>query len=140
MSGLITTRPASMAVAICPADQSAHCSSPVMTSSSTHESTRVTGLITGGSLATQQRHDLVGAQVGHVAAGRRVAQPPDRALSPGLRSLRPHDLQGAVELDDLDVVADVQVVLVPQVRRYGHLPFAVQHHDGLPVSRITSTT
>jgi hypothetical protein len=46
--GLMTTRPESMAAAICLADQSAHRSSPVMTSSSTHESTRVVALIGHG--------------------------------------------------------------------------------------------
>src|SRR5580698_7203442 len=132
MSGLMTTRPESMAAAICPADQSAHRSSPVMTSSSTHESTSVVALIAPRSVATKQRHDLVGAQAGHVAAGSRVTQPARQALPPGFGSFRTHNLQRAVEVDDFDLVANMQAVLVPQVRRDGHLTLAVQHHDALP--------
>src|SRR5690242_17092130 len=111
MSGLITTRPASMADAIWPADQSAQRSSPVITSSSTQESTRVAGRIAAGSLATQQRHDLVGAHARHLLAGRRVAQPPDQPLPSGLGSLGADDLKRAVDLDDLDIVAGVQPIL-----------------------------
>src|SRR5580658_4438209 len=132
MSGLMTTRPESMAAAICPADQSAHRSSPMMTSSSTHESTRVVGLIAPGSLATEQRHDLVGAQARHIAAGSSVTQLADQAPPPGLRSLRAHDLQCALDVDHFDLVANVQVILVPQVRRDRHLALTVQHHDALP--------
>src|ERR1700684_940078 len=132
MSGLMTTRPESMAAAICPADHSAHRSSPVMTSSSTHESTRGVPLIGQPSVATEQRHDLVGTQAGHVAAGSRVTQPPHQALPPGFGSFRTHNLQCAVEVDDFDLVASMQVVLVPQVRRDGHLALTVQHHDALP--------
>jgi hypothetical protein len=62
----------------------------------------VVGLTAPGSLATEQRHDLVRAQARHGTAGRSVAQPPDQALPPGLRSLRTHDLQRAVDVDDLE--------------------------------------
>src|ERR1022692_416829 len=126
-----------MATAICSADQSAHCSSPVITSSSTQESTSVAGRIAAGpidamSLATEQCHDLVGTQAGHVPAGRRVTQPPGQALAPGLRRLVAHNLQGTPYLDDLDLIAGMQAILNPQMRRDGHLALAVQHHDSLP--------
>src|SRR5579863_5198910 len=138
MSGLMTTLPASMAAAISRADQSAHCSSPVMTSRSTQESTRVAGRIAAGSLATQQRHDLVGAHARHVLPGGGVAQTPDQPLPPALCSLGADDLKRAANLDDLDLIPGVQPVLGPQVRRDGHLPFAIQHHDSLlKVSCIT---
>src|ERR1039457_2864994 len=101
MIGLITTRPTSMAAAISRADQSAHCSSPVMTSRSTQESTRVAGRM-AGSLATQQRHDLVGAHTRHVLPGGRVAQPPDQPLPSALGPLDADDLKRAADLDDLD--------------------------------------
>src|ERR1700756_627945 len=133
MSGLMTTRPASMAAAISRADQSAHCSSPVMTSRSTQESTRVAGRMAAGSLATQQRHDLVGAHARAPLAGGRVAQPPDQPLAPAFSPLGTDDLKRAVDLNNLDLVAGVQPVLGPQVRRDGQLAFAVQHHDGLPL-------
>src|SRR5450756_65046 len=131
MSGLITTRPASMAAAISCADQSAHCLSPVMTSRSTQESTRVAGRMAAGSLATQQRHDLVGAHAGHVLAGGGVAQSPDQPLPPALGPLSADDLKLPADLDDLDLISGVQPVLGPQVRRDGQLAFAVQHHDSL---------
>src|SRR6202042_3519648 len=115
MSGLITTRPTSMAAAISRADQSAHCSSPVMTSRSTQESIMVARWIAERSLATQQRHDLVGAHACHVLAGGRVAQPPDQPLPPGFGSLGADDLERAADLDDLDLIAGVQPVLVPQM-------------------------
>src|ERR1700752_2486574 len=119
MSGLITTRPVSMAAAICCADQSAHCSSPVMTSSRTQESTKMAGRIAAGSLATQQRHDLVGAHARHVLAGGRVTQPPDQPLPSALGTLRADDLKRASDLYDLDLVPGVQPVLGPQMRRDG---------------------
>src|ERR1700721_302975 len=141
MSGLITTRPASMAAAISWADQSAHCSSPVVTSSSTQESTRVAGRIADGSLATQQRHDLVGAHARHLLAGRRIAQSADHPLPPALGSLDADDLKRAADLDDLYLVPGVQPVLGPQVRRDGQLALAVQNHDApWGVSCITPTT
>ena len=86
MSGLITTRPVSMAAAISAVDQAAHCSSSVMTSSSTHEWTRAAGRIAAGSLATEQRHDLVSAHAGHVPAGGCVAQPQVGGLPPVCRA------------------------------------------------------
>src|ERR1700761_9245958 len=128
MSGLMTTRPESMAAPICPADQSAHRASPVMTSSSTHESTRVAGRIAAGSVATQQRHDLVGAQAGHVFAGRRVTQPPGQTLTPGFLVLTGDDLQMSVHLYNLDRIACVQPVFRAQVGGDRHLSLAVQHH------------
>ena len=42
----------------------------------------------------------------------------------------------ATNLDDLDLIPGVQPVLGPQMRRDGHLPFAVQHHDGLPQTQV----
>src|ERR1700722_2653473 len=119
MSGLMTTLPASMAAAISRADQSAHCSSPVMTSRSTQESMRVAGRIAAGSLATQQRHDLIGGHAYHVRAGPRSPPPPAQPLSPALSPLRTDDLQRAVDLDDLNLVPGVQPVLGTQLRRYG---------------------
>src|SRR5579859_1936043 len=141
MRGLITTRPASMAAAICLADQSAQSSSPVMTSSSTQESTMVAGRIAAGSLATQQRHDLVGTHARDVPAGGRVTQPPDQPLPPTLCSLGTDDLQRTTSLDDLDLIPGMQPVFDPQMRRDSHLALAVQHHDPPPgCSSITSTT
>src|ERR1700751_2110072 len=113
MSGLITTRPESMAAAIRAADQSAHCSSPVMTSNSTQESTRVAGRIAAGSVATQQRHDLVGAHPCHVLAGGRVPQSPNQPLPPALSSLGADDLERPSNLDDLDFIPGMQSVLCP---------------------------
>src|SRR5579864_2732041 len=104
MSGLITTRPVSRAAATRCADQSAHCSSPVMTSRRTQESTKIAGRIAAGSLATQQRHDLVGAHTRHLLAGCRVAQPPDQSLPPALGSLDADDLKRAASLHDLDLI------------------------------------
>lgn len=66
-AGTKHTRPASMAVASCSADQSAHCRSPVMTSRRTHES--VAGWIAVGLLATERGHDLVGAHARDVLPG-----------------------------------------------------------------------
>src|ERR1035437_4766280 len=141
MRGLITTRPASTAAAICAADQSAHCSSPVMTSSSTQESTRVAGRSAGASLATEQRHDLVGAHARHVLAGGRPphllaggrpADPPAQPLPPALSPFGADDLERAANLDDLDIIPGMQPVLGPQMRRDGHLACAVQYHHSLP--------
>src|ERR1035437_8055493 len=119
MRGLITTRPASTAAAICAADQSAHCSSPVMTSSSTQESTRVAGRSAGASLATEQRHDLVGAHARHVLAGGRTAEPPDQPLPPALSPFGADDLERAANLDDLDIIPGMQPVLRSEERRVG---------------------
>src|SRR3954471_8825543 len=113
MSGLITTRPASMAVAICAADQSAHCSSPVMTSRRTHESMRVAGRIAAGLLATQQGHDLVGAHARDVLPAGGAAQPPGQPLPSAFGSFGAHDLEGAAYLDDLDLVPRAQPELGP---------------------------
>src|SRR5712691_456390 len=132
MSGLITTRPASIAIAIWLADQSAHRSSPVMTSSSTHESTRVAERIAVRSFATEQRHDLVGAHARYFLTTGRVAQPADQPLPSALGPLSADDLQRAGDLDDLHLIPGVQPVLGPQMRRDGHLAFAVQHHHDLP--------
>src|ERR1700761_322330 len=108
-----------MAAAISRADQSAHCSSPVMTSSSTQESISVAGRIAAGSLATQQRHDLVGAHARDFLAGGRVPKAPDQALPPAFGSLGADNLKHAASLDNLDLIAGVQSVLGPQVRRDG---------------------
>src|ERR1700761_2029381 len=126
MSGLITTRPASMAAAICAADQSAQRSSPGMTSRRTHESIRVAGRIAAGLLATEEGHDLVGAHARGLLPAGGAAQPADQPLPPALGSLRADDLEGATDLDDLDLVPRVQAELGPQVRGYGQLAFAVQ--------------
>src|ERR1039457_3244059 len=107
MRGLITTRPASTAAAICAADQSAHGASPVLTSSSTQESTRVAEWSAEASLATEQ---------------------PDQPLSPALTPFRADDLERAANLYDLDIIPGMQPVLGPQMRRDGHLAFAVQYH------------
>src|ERR1700722_777432 len=131
MSGLMTTLPASMAAAISRPDQSAHCSSSVMTSSSTQESTRVAGRIAAGSLATQQRHDLVGAHPRHFLASRRIAQPPNQPLPPALGSLGADDLKRAAAFDDLHLVPGMHPVLGPQIRWDGQLALAVQNHDDL---------
>src|SRR5258708_10632824 len=140
MKGLHSTRPGSAASAICPADQSTHFSSPVMTSSSTHESTRVAGLIAARSVATEQRHDLVGTHAIHGPAGSRVPQSPHQALAPSFGPLGAHDRQGTADLDNLYLVARIQDVLRPQMRRDSHLTLAVQHHDALRrVRRITPT-
>src|SRR5580698_10586596 len=104
MRGLITTRPASTAAAICAADQSAHCSSPVMTSRSTQESTRVEGRCSEALLATEQRHDLVGAHARHILAGGCTAEPPDQPLPPALCPFGADDLEDAANLDDLDLI------------------------------------
>src|SRR5581483_2610197 len=113
-----------------------------MTSSSTQESTRVAGRIAAGSFATQQRHDLVGAHARDVVPGGGVTQPAGQPLPPGPGSLGADNPERTADLDDLDLIAGVQPVLGPQMRRNGHLAFAVQHHDSLlrRVSRITSTT
>src|SRR6266704_7125217 len=141
MSGLITTRPASRASAIRLADQSAHRGSPVATSRITHESTSVAGRTAAGLLGTEQVHDLVGAHSLDVRARRGVAQPPDEALTPGLRPLGPDDLQDPADLHHLDLIAFTQAELGAKMGRYRHLPLAVQHHRGLHrVSRITSIT
>src|SRR5690348_14074313 len=128
MSGLMTTRPLSMAAVICPADQSAHCLSPVMTSSSTQESTRVAGRIGVGSLATEQRHDLVGTHARYISRSCRITQPPDQPLAPAFCALLAHYLQRTVHLGNLNLVAGMQAELGPEVRRDGHLALAVQHH------------
>src|SRR5712691_5412173 len=138
MSGLITTRPLSMAAAICPADQSAHRSSPVMTSSRTQESTRVAGLIATGLVGTEQRHDLIRAQASHLCAASRIAQPPDQTLAPALRCLIAHNLEHTTDLDYLDLIPGMQPVLGSQVRGDGDLALTVQHHDTLQV--VTGVT
>src|SRR3984957_17782254 len=120
-----------MAAAISRPDQSAHCSSSVMTSSSTQESTRVPGRIAAGSLATQQRHDLVGAHPRHFLASRRIAQPPNQPLPPALGSLGADDLKRAADFDDLHLVPGMHPVLGPQIRWDGQLALAVQNHDDL---------
>src|SRR5579875_2451335 len=140
MIGLMTARPWSMAVAICPAAQSAQRLSAVMTSSSTQESIRVAGRMAAGLLATQQRHDLVGGHARHIPPGGGVPQPPGQPLPSAFGSLTPDDLQCAVDLDDLDFVARVQPVFGSQVRGDGQLALAVQHHSHLqalyPVLRL----
>src|SRR5262249_34123236 len=132
--GLITTRPASSAAAISVADQSAHLSSAVMTSSSTHESTRVAGRIAARSFATEQRHDLVGAHASYFVTSSRATQPADQSLPSALGPLGAYDLQRVADLDDLNFIPGVQSVLSPQIRRDGHLALAVQHHDYLPIA------
>src|ERR1039457_1320411 len=132
MRGVITTRPASPAPAICAAHQSAHRSSPVMTSSSTQESTRVAEWSAEASLATEQRHDLVRAHARHVLAGGRTAEPPDRPLSPALSPCRPDDPEPPANLYDLGIIPGRPPVPGPQMRRDGHLAFAVQYHHSLP--------
>jgi len=69
------------------------------------------------SLATEQRLDLVGTHARHFPAGSRVTQPPDQALAPALRPLGAHNLQGTTHLDDLDLIARMQAILNPQMRR-----------------------
>src|ERR1700759_2778953 len=137
MSGLITARPASRAAAIWLADQSAQCASPVMTSSSTHESISVADRMAAGSVIAQQGHDVVSAQAGHVTAAGRVTQPPGQTLSTGWPCLGAHDLQVTVDFNDLDVVTCVQSVLSSQLRRDGHLALAVQHHGALLLGLVS---
>src|SRR5256886_13537203 len=132
MSGLSTARPASRTSAIRLAEHCAHRGSPVATSRITHESTRVAGRIAAGLLGTEQVHDLVGAHSLDVRARRGVAQPPDQALTPGLRPLGLDDPQAPVDLHHLDLIAFTQAELGAKMGRYGHLPLAVQYHGDLP--------
>lgn len=99
MNGSITTRPASRAAAISLADQSAHLSFPVMTSRSTHESTRVAERIAATSFATEQRHDLVGTHARYFLAGGRAVQPANQSLPSALGPLSADDLQRVADLD-----------------------------------------
>src|SRR5712691_8602045 len=122
MSGLITTRPLSMAAAICPADQSAHRSSPVMTSSRTQESTRVAGLIATGLVGTEQRHDLIRAQASHLCAADRIATDLDYL-----------DL---IQLGTGDPQGDLQGDLQGRAQFSGPLPFRCVEIGISPQGRI----
>jgi hypothetical protein len=86
--------------------------------------------IAAGSLATQQRHDLVSAHARHVPAGGRVAQPPDQPLPPALSSLGADYLKHAADLDDLNLIAGMQSVLGSQMRRDGQLALATVARRG----------
>src|SRR5260370_23179095 len=121
MSGLSTARAGSMAIAIWLADQSAHRSSPVMTSSSTQESTRVAERIAVRSLATEQRHDLVGAHARYFLTADRVAQPADQPLPSALSPLSADDLQRGADRHDLHLLPALQSGRAPQTRRDCHL-------------------
>ena len=82
-----------------------------------------------GSLATEQRHDLVGAHARYISRGCRITEPPDQPLAPGPRAFGAHYLQRTIHLGNLNLVASMQAELGPELRRDGHLAFAVQHHD-----------
>src|SRR5581483_205735 len=110
-----------------------------MTSSSTQESTRVAGRI-AGLFATQQRHDLVGAHARDVVPGGGVAQAAGQPPPPGLGPLGADDPERTADLDNLDLVPSVQPVLGPQMRRDGHLAFAVQLTHPIGALRNTSTS
>jgi hypothetical protein len=99
-----------------------------MTSRSTQESTSVTGRIGTGSLATEQRHDLVSTQARHVRSGSRVTQPSNKPPASAFRPFGAHYLQRATHLDNFNLITWMQAELRPQVRRDSHLPLAIQHH------------
>ena len=66
-----------------------------------------------GLLATEQRHDLVGAHARHILAGSRIAESPDQPLPPALGPFRADDLEDAAlrELPDFCGYAGVTGVM-----------------------------
>lgn len=102
----------------------------VATSKRTLESTSVAvdspaWWMTRRSLATEKLHDLVGA---HRGRGR-APQTLGGTLTAGPTPPAPADLQRVADLHDLDLVAGLQAIPLPQLRGDGELILAVEPHE-----------